>query len=390
MKRAKGKVLGSTSQLALTPPMGWNSWNTFGKEVSDIVVRETADVMVATGLKDAGYGYVVIDDHWHGGRDKKGYLYPDPVKFPNGMKAVADYVHSKGLKFGIYSDAGIKTCGGQPGSHQYEEKDAKIFASWDVDFLKYDYCHAPTDYKTAMRRYRKMGAALQATKRPILFSICEWGDRSPWLWGAEVGGHMWRVSGDVVKKWDAPHSKGYGLGILSGVDRMSGLEDFAGPGHWNDPDMLVVGIIASNTLTGEGCTETDWRTQMSMWCILAAPLMMGNDIRNMTPAVREILANKEVIALDQDPLGKQGFRCARTGALEVWKKPLSNDRIAVALWNRGETSATIKARWENLGIDVNKAMNVRDLWAHKDLGSAAGSYILDVPAHGTVVLLMTP
>jgi len=339
--------------LALTPPMGWNSWNPFGENVSEKVIKETADAFVSSGLKDAGYTYIVIDDIWQGGRDSvTGLLYPDPVRFPSGIKALADYVHSKGLKFGIYSDAGTLTCGDKPGSFGYEEKDAKLFAEWEVDYLKYDFCYCPdyaslhNDYKMAMARYKAMGDALKATGRPIVFSICEWGPRSPWLWGREVGGHLWRTSYDVGDKWDEPRNEHSQIGILTSIDVMCDLERFAGPGGWNDPDMLVIGLNNSGFIKGGGCTYEEYRTQMSMWCMFSAPLMLGCDVSNMTEATKTILLNKDIIAIDQDPLGKQAFRVSRIDGFEIWKKPLSGNKVAIAFLNRNSREGFVSTQLE--------------------------------------------
>ncbi len=354
--------------LALTPPMGWNSWNVFGKNINEQVIRETADAIVSSGLKDVGFEYVVIDDIWHGGRDSvTGQLYADSVKFPSGIKALADYVHSKGLKFGIYSDAGTLTCGDMPGSYGYEEKDAALFASWGVDFLKYDYCYCPdlpstnNDYKMAIDRYKVMGNALKATGRPILYSICEWGPRSPWLWGKEVGGHMWRTSYDVADIWDMPRNESSPIGILTSIDVIANLGRFSGPGGWNDPDMLVIGLKNSGFIKGGGCTETEYRTQMNMWCMFSAPLMIGCDVRNMDTVTRSILLNKELIAINQDKLGKQGFRVFSKNGLEAWKKPLSGDRYAIALFNRGEEAKSMQVGWEELELDKAAQFNVKEI-----------------------------
>ena len=227
-------AMAADTPLAPTPPMGWNSWNTFGKEINEVVVKGVADAIVSLGLRDLGYQYVVIDDHWEDGRDEQGHIRYNAKKFPGGMKALADYIHDKGLKFGIYSCAGDKTCGGEVGSYGYEEDDAKTFASWDVDYLKYDYCRAPKDFQEAIRRYTKMGNALKATGRPIVFSICEWGPRSPWLWGRMAGGHLWRISFDVGDMWDTPHNVRSLIGILAAIDASANLESHAGPGGWND------------------------------------------------------------------------------------------------------------------------------------------------------------
>jgi alpha-galactosidase len=370
--------------------MGWNSWNTFGKNISEDVVRGVADKIVELGFKDLGYQYVVIDDHWESGRDDQGHLRFNPQKFPGGIKALADYIHSKHLKFGIYSDAGDKTCGGEVGSYSHEEDDAATFASWGVDFLKYDYCNAPDDLMEAIRRYTKMGNALKATGRPILFSICEWGPRSPWLWGRTVGGHMWRVSFDVGDMWDTPHNAYSCIGILAAIDASANLEKHAGPRGWNDPDMLVVGLGNKGNINGGGCTVAEYQTQMSMWFILAAPLMIGCDIRNLNAETRRILTNAEAIAVDQDPLGKQGNRVARTASTDVWRKQLVGGASAVALLNRGDQETAITARWKELGFEAETTVAVRDLWTHEDLGVFSGRFTGTVAPHATVLLRMKP
>ena len=380
----------SVSQLAETPPMGWNSWNTFGPDISADVVRGVADKIVELGLKDLGYQYVVIDDHWQGGRDAKGHLLANLKKFPDGIKAVADYIHSKGLKFGIYSDAGDKTCGGEVGSYGYEEDDATTFASWGADYVKYDYCNAPDDFQEAIRRYTKMGNALKVTGRPMIFSICEWGPRSPWLWGRQAGGNLWRISFDVGDIWDTPHNAYSCIGILAAIDASANHEDKAGPGGWNDPDMLVVGMKNTGNIKGGGCTVAEYQTQMSMWCVLAAPLMIGCDIRNMDTDTKRILTNAEVIAIDQDPLGKQGNRVARTGSTDVWQKPLSGGNIAVALLNRGEKPAEITVQWKDLKAEPSAVFAARDLWAHKDLGKFTDHLTLTVEPHATVLIKLQP
>jgi alpha-galactosidase len=375
---------------AATPPMGWNSWNTFGKEINEAVVKGVADKFVELGLKDLGYQYIVIDDHWEAGRDSQGHILANPAKFPGGIKALADYVHSKGLKFGIYSCAGDKTCGGEVGSNGHEPDDAAAFASWGVDYLKYDYCNAPEDFMEAIRRYTKMGEALQATGRPIVFSICEWGPRSPWLWARKAGGHLWRISFDVGDQWDSPHNAYSCIGILAAVDASANLEKHAGPGGWNDPDMLVVGLGNKGFIKGGGCTSSEYQTQMSMWCILAAPLMIGCDIRNMDAETRRILTNPEAIAVDQDPLGKQGNRVARAASTDVWRKPLSGGAAAVALLNRGEQDAVIQAGWKELGLKPGVSMTVRDLWEHRDLGTHQESISARVGPHATVLVRLQP
>ena len=382
--------ISAVSQFAETPPMGWNSWNTFGPAINAEVVRGAADKIVELGLKDLGYQYVVIDDHWQGGRDSKGHLQADAKKFPDGIKAVADYIHSKGLKFGIYSDAGDKTCGGEVGSYGYEADDAATFASWHADYVKYDYCNAPDDLQEAIRRYTKMGDALKATGRPMVFSICEWGPRSPWLWGRQAGGNLWRISFDVGDIWDTPHNAYSCIGILAAIDASANHEDKAGPGGWNDPDMLVVGMKNTGNIKGGGCTVAEYQTQMSMWCVLAAPLMIGCDIRNMDADTKRILTNPEVIAVDQDPLGKQGNRIARTGSTDVWQKPLSGGNIVVALLNRGEKPTEITAQWKDLKAKSSAVFAARDLWAHKDLGNFTDHLTLTVEPHATVLIKLQP
>jgi alpha-galactosidase len=376
--------------LAATPPIGWNSWNTFGEQINEEVVRGVADKIVALGLKDLGYQYIVIDDHWEGGRDGQGHILANPKKFPHGIKMLADYIHGQGLKLGIYSDAGDQTCGGEVGSYGHEADDAATFASWGVDYLKYDYCNAPDDFQEAIRRYTTMGSALKATGRPIVFSICEWGPRSPWLWGRQAGGELWRISFDVGDIWDTPHDAYSCIGILAAIDASANHEDKAGPGGWNDPDMLVVGLGNKGNVKGGGCTSTEYQTQMSMWCLLAAPLMIGCDIRTMDADTQRILTNPEVIAVDQDKLGKQGNRVARTGSTDVWRKPLAEGRLAVALLNRGDANAEIAADWKALGLEPGANYEVRDLWSHKNLGTYTNSFTAKVGSHETLLLRLVP
>jgi len=380
----------ANSALAATPPMGWNSWNTFGPDINADVVRGVADKIVGLGLKDLGYQYIVIDDHWEGGRDAQGHLLANHKKFPEGIKALADYLHDKGLKLGIYSDAGDQTCGGEVGSFGHEEDDAATLASWGVDYLKYDYCNAPDDFQEAIRRYTKMGNALTATRRPIVFSLCEWGPRSPWLWGRQAGGQLWRVSFDVGDIWDTPGNVQSCIGILTAIDADANLEGHAGPGGWNDPDMLVVGLGNKGNIKGGGCTVAEYQTQMSMWCLLAAPLMIGCDIRNLDVETKRILSNPEVIAVDQDLLGKQGRRVSRTGSTDVWCKPLANGAIAVALLNRDANPVEINVQWKDLGLKPGAALAARDLWEHKDLGIFNGKFSAPVEAHATVLIKLLP
>lgn len=386
----------AADNLALTPPMGWNSWNGFGKGVSEESVKSVADAFVSTGLKDAGYIYLVIDDYWHGGRDSvSGLLYPDPKRFPSGMKALADYVHSKGLKFGIYSDAGTQTCGEQPGSFGCETEDAQLFAEWGVDYLKYDYCFCPdfasenNDYMMAIARYKAMGDALKATGRPVVYSICEWGPRSPWLWGKDVGGHLWRTTYDVHDFWDKPRNDISPIGILTAIDNNANLERFAGPGGWNDPDMLVVGLKNKGNVKGGGCTGVEYQTQMSMWCMLAAPLMIGCDIRNMDETTRTILLNKDIISIDQDAIGIQGFRVYRKDGLEAFKKPLSGNRIAIAFFNRNSTNEKLSVSNKELELDPDVKFSAYDVWKHKVVKQPEGKFSADLKPHECQVLILS-
>ena len=356
--------------LAKTPPMGWNSWNKFAGKVSDKVVREIADAMVKTGMKDAGYVYVNIDDTWEGTRDAKGNITTNS-KFPN-MKALSDYVHSKGLKLGIYSSPGPRTCAGYEGSFQHEEQDARTWASWGIDYLKYDWCSAARVYdaqqSTMIAAYAKMGEALLKSGRPIVYSLCQYGMLDVGDWGAKVDGNLWRTTGDISDRWQSMNNIGF--------DRQPGREKYAGPGHWNDPDMLEIG--------NGGMTDTEYRTHMSLWSLLAAPLLSGNDIRDMQPAVLEMLTNRDVIAVDQDKLGKQGVRVAKDGDREVWSKPLADGGYAAGLFNRGAADARVTAKWSDIG--VTGSHKVRDLWKHEDLGSITGEFSANVPSHGVVMI----
>src|SRR5712672_1387454 len=342
-----------SANLVLTPPMGWNSWNKFGCNVSDDMIRQMADAMVKSGMKDAGYQYVVIDDCWQVSRDAAGNIVADPQRFPSGIKSLADYVHSLGLKFGIYSDAGSRTCAGRPGGLGHEYQDALVYAAWGVDYLKYDWCNTTT--QDAKASYANIRAALDASGRPIVLSICEWGTAKPWLWGKDVGGNLWRSTGDIQDRWGGgqekwPDGSCCSNGVLSIIDQQVGLQSYAGPGHWNDPDMLEVG--------NGGMTKEEYRTHFSMWAMLAAPLLAGNDVANMTADTKEILLNKDVIAIDQDALGQQGRRVKKTGDLEVWSKQLQDGGRAVALLNRGPAAAKISVAWTDIGYPDAVAANV--------------------------------
>ena len=363
--------------LAQTPPMGWNSWNKFGCNVTEATVKGVADAMATNGMRDAGYRYVVVDDCWHGARDKDGFITADPVKFPSGMKALGDYIHARGLKFGIYSDAGRLTCGGHPGSQGHEYQDALTYARWGVDYLKYDWCSTGT--RNAEEAYALMADALKATGRPVVLSICEWGTSRPWSWAGKIG-NLWRTTGDIWDHWQG--RKTYSYGMMDIVDLNEPLWPFAGPGHWNDPDMLEIG--------NGGMTDEEYRTHMSLWAMMAAPLIAGNDIAAMTPATRTILLNREVIAIDQDALGQQGHRVRDDGDHEVWARPLADGGRAVILLNRGAKPATIAVGWPELGYPATLRATVRDVWAHRTLAPSRARYAAEVPSHGAVMLRVTP
>jgi alpha-galactosidase len=370
--------------LALTPPMGWNSWNKFGCHVSADMIKGMADAMVKSGMKDAGYQYVVIDDCWQVSRDADGNIVPDPKTFPDGIRPVADYVHSLGLKFGIYSDAGSQTCAGRPGGLGHEYQDAIKYAAWGVDYLKYDWCHTTT--QDAKASYANIRHALDAAGRPIVLSICEWGSHQPWLWGKEVGGNLWRTTGDIQARWSGRKEWKPGdccsYGVVDIIDAEDPIYSYAGPGHWNDPDMLEVG-------NGE-LTPSENRSHFSFWALLAAPLMAGNDLREMKPEIHDILTNKEVIAVNQDAMGRQGRRVWKDGDLEVWSKPLAGGARAVILFNRGTSEQEITARWGDLYYPDDLPASVRDLWEKKDLGKMSGKFSAKVAPHGVVMVMVKP
>ena len=355
--------------LARTPPMGWNSWNKFAGKVTDEVVRGVADAMVASGMKDAGYIYINIDDTWEGPRDANGNITSN-TKFPD-MKALADYVHSKGLKIGIYSSPGPKTCAGYEGSYGHEEQDAKTFAGWGIDYLKYDWCSAGRIYKDEDMRpvYQKMGNALLATKRPIVYSLCQYGHENVWTWGDKVSGNLWRTTGDISDNWGAMSRIGF---------KQFDIAEYAKPGHWNDPDMLEIG--------NGGMTADEYRTHMSLWSLLAAPLIAGNDLRDMSEETKSILMNREVIAIDQDPDGKPVKRISPEDATSVITvRPLHGGAYAVGLFNKGEQPQEISVKWADLGI--GKAGKIRDLWKHQDVKpEKSDGDLVSVPTHGVVLL----
>jgi alpha-galactosidase len=361
--------------LALTPPMGWNSWNHFGCDVNEALVREMADALVSSGMKAVGYEYVVVDDCWQIDRDRTGNIIADPNRFPSGMKALADYVHALGLKFGIYSCAGRQTCQKRPGSRGHEFQDARQYAAWGVDYLKYDWCNH--GFQNARASYETMAEALMNSGRPIVFSICEWGENEPWKWGRLVG-QLWRTTGDIVDCYDCTEMGGSHLGWTLILDKQVGLEKYARPGAWNDPDMLEVG--------NGGMNNTEYQAHFSMWCMLSAPLMAGNDLRNMGPQTVEILTNVEAIAVNQDRLGKQAKKVRDEGDLEVWLKALADGHRAVALLNRSNKRRRMSVTWPEIGLKEDQQVHIRDLWTFKERSDIRGNYSAEVPGHGVVLL----
>jgi alpha-galactosidase len=357
--------------LARTPPMGFSTWNHFQTAIDDRTIRDVADALVATGMRDAGYVYVNIDDGWQGDRDEHGAIRPNP-KFPD-MNGLADYLHGRGLKLGLYTSPGPRSCAGFEGSYGHEQQDARTFAAWGVDYLKYDWCSAGLIYDDAEMPavYLKMAEATRATGRPMVFSICQYGRAEVWKWGARAGGNLWRTTGDIADQWQSMALIGFG---------QEELAPFAGPGHWNDPDMLEVG---NGRMTG-----AEYRTHMSLWAVLAAPLIAGHDVRTSSPETIALLTNREVIAIDQDPLGRSGRRVVQRGPLEVWARPLQHERTAVALFNRGEEPAKIEASFAELGID-GRASAI-DVWAQRSLGLVEASVSAEVEPHGVVLLVLEP
>ncbi|XP_031268333.1 alpha-galactosidase-like [Pistacia vera] len=358
--------------LGHTPQMGWNSYNHFPCKLSDELIRQTADAMVSSGLAALGYEYINLDDCWaelH--RDSKGNLVPKASIFPSGMKALVDYVHSKGLKIGIYADAGTMTCAKtMPGSLGYEEQDANTFASWGIDYLKYDNCH--NNGVSPQERYSKMGKALLNTGRPIFYSLCEWGQEDPATWAPDIG-NSWRTTGDIKDSWDS---------MTSRADQNDQWASYAGPGGWNDPDMLEVG--------NGGMSTEEYRSHFSIWTLAKAPLILGCDIRSMDKDTLELITNEEVISVNQDKLGIQGKKVKKTGDLEVWAGPLSGNRIAVILWNRGSSKATITADWSDIGLKSSAVVDARDLWAHSTTHSVKNKLEASVESHACKMYILTP
>ena len=368
---------------APTPPMGWNSWNHFAEHVTDADVRTAADLLVSTGMRDAGYVYVNVDDTWQGKRDAQGILHSND-RFPD-MKGLGDYIHSKGLKFGIYSSPGTRTCGGYEGSFGHEAQDANMYASWGVDFLKYDLCSmqdpmreltaknngdTTESFKMMIDAYRKMGDALKATHRPILYSLCQYGLGEVWKWGPSVGAQMWRTTDDIDDT--------YGRMTIIGMEQ-AGLAPFAGHGHWNDPDMLEVG--------NGHMTADEYRAHMGLWALLAAPLLAGNDLSKMTAEDKSILMNKEAIAIDQDTLGKQAERVSQHGDFSIWTKPLTGGRLAVGMFNTAGDSRDVAFDLIQLGFA--KGASLHDVWAGADLGHRTGTYSRNIAKHGSALLILS-
>jgi alpha-galactosidase len=390
---ALGKTNGLplTGRLATTPPMGFNTWNTFQTRINENMLREMVDVFVNSGMRDAGYRYFVLDDGWMAmERDQNGSLIADPVKFPHGMKAFADYVHSKGLKFGIYNCAGTKTCAGYPGTRGHEYEDARLYASWGVDFLKYDWCN--TDSLNAPEAYKTMSAALRATGRPIVFSICEWGDHRPWLWAGGVG-ELYRSTGDISANFIVrkPVGNWTPQSVISILNSQEAIRKYNGPNHWNDPDMLEV---------GNGMSYDEDKAHFSLWCMLAAPLAAGNDLRKMSPETRGILTNKEMIAVDQDSLGIAAFRFNLPDSLELWVKSLKGGDMAFCFFNRTDSEKKLDLNWNDLnltdplsGMDVQFSKQTflyKDLWQKQTGFVRTDKHLIRVlAAHSVVVLRLT-
>ena len=375
--------------LALTPPMGFMTWNKYKEDINEQLIRQIADKMAADGYAEAGYKYIFIDDAWQGGRDKHNNILPDPEKFPSGMKALADYVHSKGLRLGIYSDAALLTCAGYTASYGFEQQDAKTFAEWGIDYLKYDYCHAPSDSAVAHERYKKMADALQNSGRKIVLGVCEWGQLNPEKWARQAGGSLWRVSFDVRDMWKDIVKLG-GMGIIDIINVTEPLYKYAGPGHWLDMDMLVVGLDGkggpSSDLGGIGCTYTEYQTQMSMWCMFASPLAMSHDILNENAATRRILLNKEIIAINQDALGKAARLVQRIGECRVYHRQLTNNRQAIAIINPSDKAQRISLPLSFLGKSAK--YDFRDVWEHKNT-SVKKAWEGKLEAHETKVFIIT-
>ena len=369
--------------------MGFNTRNTFSSKIDEFMVKEIADTMVKNGMRDAGYNYIVIDDTWSAmERDAQGNLVAHPIKFPSGMKATGDYLHERGFKFGIYNCAGTKTCGGYPGGWGHEYQDALKYAQWGVDYLKYDWCNSGTaDPKDA---YLRMRDALYAAKRPIVFSICEWGHSKPWEWAKDVG-HLWRTTGDITDCYDCIQRWEHGWKVIldlqySQVQPADGQGDgiyrYAGPGHWNDPDMLEVGK--------EGLSFAESRAHFSLWCMLAAPLIAGNDVRKMSPEITAVMIDKEAIAVNQDPLGKEGWRFRADPNQEIWVRELAGGDWAVALLNTGGAAADLEIDFNRGWWFTGGECSVRDIWDKKDVGTTQTVFKKKLDSHDVAFLRLKP
>ncbi len=385
------------ASLAATPPMSWMSWNYYADHINENAVKKMADAMVKNGMVSAGYRYIIIDDGWQGGRDNKNNIIPDQNKFPSGIKALADYCHQHDIKLGIYSDAAQLTCAGYTASDGFEEQDAKTFADWGIDYLKYDYCNAPEDSATAKIRYKKMAEALTRSGRDIVFSICEWGNRQPWNWAVNAGGQLWRTTADIRDKWQSktppqtPNDLHHlGAGIMDVVDINTELYLYAGKGRWNDPDMLNVGLYGkkgpSGDLGGVGCSDVEYQSQFSLWCMMSSPLTVSCNIDSMNEATRKILLNKNMIAVDQDSLGKQAIRKVKDSVWNVFVKPLANGDYAIAVLNRSDKTLSYKTDFSSLDIDGNYI--IKDLWSGTEIKNGKG-WKGSVASHETKVFRLT-
>lgn len=372
------------------PPMGWMSWNLFGININEQVIRGMADAMVSSGMKDAGYEYIIIDDGWQGGRDNRNNIIPDPQKFPSGMKALADYLHSKDLKLGIYSDAAPLTCANFTGSLHFEEQDAKTFAAWGIDYLKYDYCNAPQNADTAKIRYRVMADALVKSGRPIVFGACNWGFWSPWLWARDAGAQLWRSADDIADMWQKKSKEIKSEGIMDVIDKVGDLHEYAGPGYWNDPDMLVVGLYGKGGPSGmggaTGCTDTEYQTNMSLWCLMASPLITSCDLGSMNETTRKIFLNKDIIAINQDALNKPAVRKIKNDNWHVFVKTLENDEFAIGVLNSSGEENIFELPLSDLGLDGKYMMH--DLWT-KTITKSTKNLNLKVASHETKVFRLT-
>lgn len=382
-------------QLASRPQMGWSTWNKFQGNISEDIIRQVADAMVTSGLRDAGYTYINIDDCWHGRRDADGMIQPDSAKFPSGMKSLADYLHGRGLKMGIYSDAGTETCAGMPGSLGHEYQDALQYARWGVDYLKYDWCN--TTNVNPQGAYQLISDALRAAGRPIFLSMCEWGSNRPWRWARDIG-HSWRIGPDIWCSFDSLHvfPTYTQYSVMHCINANDTLRAYAGPGHWNDPDMLEC---------GNGLTESEDRAHFTLWCMMASPLILGNDVRHMSEATRAIITNRELIAVDQDELGVQGLRVKREDEVQWWLKPLADGSWAMTLLNPTKRDLTVGINWQELCLtdtEVSgrstefdrRVYRVRNLWTHRPEGKTSLRNKVErrvtVPSHDVVTYRLTP